>query len=95
MFIAEASILEVPDFRIENSSLHFANYPEVQLEFVEDGDGGVLLSYGFKVYDLRDEEDDLVASLMLSQYGQVFVYAEDVPAIEEFFMALETEMGEE
>ena len=83
MFRTEQLIVEVPDLKIEDECLHIAN-KEIPLQFVEQGDGGIILSYGFRVYEVRDNEDNLVASLMLDHHGTVCLYADEVEALKEF-----------
>lgn len=83
MFRTEQLIVEVPDLKIKDECLYVAN-KEIPLQFVEEGDGGVVLSYSVKVYEVRDDEDNLVASLMLDDYGTVCLYVDEVEALKEF-----------
>lgn len=83
MFKTKQLIVEAPDLKIEDECLHIAN-KEIPLQFVEQGDGGIILSYGFRAYEVRDDEDNLVASLMLDHHGTVCMYADEVEWLIEF-----------
>lgn len=79
-------IVSAADLKIdvERSTLQLANYPEVEIESISDFEISNILAYGVKAYEVRDREDDIVATVMVTEYDEVLLYSDEVDALEEY-----------